>query len=260
MDDAPDLTDAVPMQSFLRQRRPEPDPELEEIGARGRARRPGDAHLHLGHHRHAQGRHADARQPRLQPERLARHVRRGQRRPLRFVPAAVARHRAASGLRHDVLGRSARLLSESSTTCRARWPKCIPRSSWPCRACTRRSTTQVAAQDAGSKAQASQLGASPWDAPTAKRSFAEKLRLPCPGSWPTSWSFRRCAHGMGGRARIFVSGGAPLGTRDRHLVRRHRNSHPRRLRPDRNLAGHRAEQSHQSSHRHGGQDRCRTWK
>ena len=74
MDEAPDLANALHMQAFLRGGGRGPDPELDAIGCRHRARRSRDPDLHLRHHGNAEGRHADSRQHRLQCQRLARHV------------------------------------------------------------------------------------------------------------------------------------------------------------------------------------------
>ncbi len=72
--------------------------------------------------------------------------------------------------------------------------------------------------------------------------------------------FSKVREGLGGRARdVRLRRRAP-GPRDRHLVRRHRHSHPRRLRPHRNLARDRAEQSHLSPPGQRSASRCRMLK
>ena len=60
--------------------------------ARGRRRRP-PAHVHLGHHRPAQGRDAHPRQPGVEEPRPPRRVRLHQRRPRLGLRAAVPRRR-----------------------------------------------------------------------------------------------------------------------------------------------------------------------
>ena len=101
MDDAPELTEAVPMQSFLRSATTENDPASGRHRTSGRARRSGHTHLYVGHNGHAEGRDAHARQYRVEPQRLARYVRVRQGRPVRVLPPAFARHSAPSRLRTD---------------------------------------------------------------------------------------------------------------------------------------------------------------
>ena len=49
----------------------------------------------------------------------------------------------------------------------------------------------------------------------ATRFMAAKSRTRCSGSWPTSW-FTKVHEAFGGRVRVFVSGGAPLGIDTAH--------------------------------------------
>ena len=95
----PDLTEAIPMQSFLHNAPAGPDSELEATGRCDRAGRSGHAHLHVGDYGHAQRRDAHAWQYRIQPERVAGHVRLGQGRHVHFVFAALSCNRAPPRLR-----------------------------------------------------------------------------------------------------------------------------------------------------------------
>ncbi len=88
------------------------------------------------------------------------------------------------------------------------------------------------------------------------------------GDTPTSFSwkladklvFSKIREGMGGRARIFVSGGAPLGKEIATWFADIGHSHSRRLWLDRNLTRHCREQSCASSPGQRWASRCRMWK
>ncbi len=71
---------------------------------RGRGRRPDDPHLHLGHHRRAQGRDVDPRQSGLQRQVVGAPDPGHAPRPGARVPAAVPRARAHGGLHLHVAG------------------------------------------------------------------------------------------------------------------------------------------------------------
>ena len=121
------------------------DRAVTERAAAGQGVRPGHDHLHLGHYRTAQGLRADPPQPagrRAQRvPRAAGDLSPGPGRQHAAVPAARAR------LRPDHRGglhrgrRRARALRGPERSCCPRWPPSGPRSSWPCRGCSRRSTT-----------------------------------------------------------------------------------------------------------------------
>ena len=68
-----------------------------------------------------------------------------------------------------------------------------------------------AAQDARRKGRALQVGAVGWSSQPRSDPARGDAGLARAGSWPTLWCSPRSAKGLGGRARIFVSGGAPLG-------------------------------------------------
>ena len=188
---APELHDAVPMRRCFTM----PSP-ARRSGAREhrvaviRARRSGDADLHLRHHGHAQGRDADARQHRVEPEHVSldmyecrsrttcasrscrcRTSPRGTWITLLFyrgVPLAYC------PVIDDLPAGHAR--SASHTVCR------------PCRACTR-SLQPGAAQGARREAQAHPLGAVGWAQAIAKRSSRRDPDVALLEAGRTRWCF-----------------------------------------------------------------------
>ena len=69
-----------------------------------------------------------------------------------------------------------------------------------------------------------------WAMGVGRQSFRHQRRAARPGPGllrcrsrsPTSWSSRKIRARVGGRLRLFVSGGAPLAARDRGVLRRRR--------------------------------------
>ena len=211
MDDAPEITDAVPMQSFLRNAPQEDDPELDAIGRVDRARRSGDSHLHLGHHRHAQGRDAHARQPRVEPECLARHVRRSTRTILciSFLPLShvTARHLDYALFNAAVPLAYCPVIDDLPRTMREVHPTLIvavPR------------VYEKVYNQVQNKAHGIKRALIKWALSVGAANRETILRGETPKS--LSWKlanalvFSKVREGLGGRARIFVSGGAPLGS------------------------------------------------
>ena len=105
-------------------------------GRRRRARRAGLAGLHVGHHRPAQGRHADPRGARLRVARRAGRLdaaRRGGRRHARRAPHPRLGPQRA-GLHHEGLQPGAST-SPRASTWSCSWSRCRSTGSTPCSWC-----------------------------------------------------------------------------------------------------------------------------
>ncbi len=98
----------------------------------------------------------------------------------------------------------------TSMICRARCWRCALRCSWACRACTKRSTTRSQLRMHGTKPKIFN-----WALSVGRKYREQVLNDEIPGA--ISWKlanklvFSKIREGVGGRARLFISGGAPLG-------------------------------------------------
>ena len=186
------------------------DAEIDERRAGVGARRPRHDHLHLGHHRPAQGLRADPRQlPGADRERRRRGlgdvVSAEGASTLLFLPLAHVFARFIQVLRVDAgarLGHTADIknLLPDLATLPAR------RSSWPCRGCSRRSTTppsrrppprararsSTAAADTADRLQPRRLGRTAAPGPV--------LRAPARALRPAG--LRQAAAALGGRVAL----------------------------------------------------------
>ena len=206
----------APPAAACQRRRPGRTPQ------RGRPRRRRHHHLHLRHHRPAQGLRADARQLRGTLRERAGHVA-GRRRP-RAAPRPSCSCRwptsspASSPCWRSPPASRWRTPRTSRTCCRI-CRATSPRSSWPCRASSRRSTTRrlTKAEDGGKGAIFHRA------ADTAiAYSRARQAGKVAPGLKLKHALFDKLVYGklrdaMGGRSAHAVSGGGPLGERLGHF-------------------------------------------
>ena len=182
-------------------------------------------HLHQRHHRAAQGLRAHPRQLRTptSPTRSRACPTCSTRasRTLLFLPLA---HVFARLIQVGcVSGRvTARAHAPTSRTCSPTWPRSSRRSCWPCRACSRRSTTAPSSARTPTARARSSTAPTRSPSPTARPWTGRRPRPRAAGrSTPcsTGWSTASCAPRSAAAARRAISGGAPLGARLGHFFR-----------------------------------------
>ena len=172
-------------------------------------------HLHLGHDRRCQGRHADPRQPGHQHhDRVASIIAFSDKDTVPLLPAAVP-HPGADGRPSPTSTKAAPSPTPRAST---RWPRTCSRSSptsWSApRASSRRSTPRSSTPC--SPAPGCKRKIFFWALKTGKAASRRKLSgSPAGGSWASSADrpqarLPKILAKTGGRVRFFVSGGAPL--------------------------------------------------
>ncbi len=209
---------------------------------RHRAGRHRDHRLHVRHHRPAQGRDADARQP----SRRARG-RRPDHEPitegevhLLFLPLAhsFARLESFIGVHRGLTT----AFAENIDKLRENLPEMRPHfiCSVP-RVFEKVYAGVVARAEGGLAAQAQDLSLGGRRGQAGVRAQAGAAS-PCRGLLALKYRlaeklvFSKMQAALGGRLRFAVSGGAPLSPRDRRVLPRRRHPHPRGLRPHRDVS------------------------
>ena len=250
--------------SLTARRRESVDDEQAEQRRDARtAARPGHDHLHLGHHRPPEGLRAHPREPaRRRAQRDPGRARRAVRRSPGARPCCSCRWRTSFARIIQVgcleSGHRARAHRRRREPAARPAPRSGRRSCWPCRGCSRRSTTarssrpRRARRRAGSSQAAArdrhraQPGAR-WHGPGGRgrrRPAARGTRC------STGWSTASCAAAVGGQVQYAVSGGAPLGERLGHFFRGVGDHDPRGLRADRDHRGGDGEPAEPQQDRH----------
>ena len=207
-------------------RRGHPDDDLEAAPYDGHAGRPGHDHLHLGHHRTAQGLRAHPRQLHVRASAsrsTSSHAAvRGRRRLDPALPAAGPRLRAdhPGGLRQARA--SGWATPPTSSTWSTTSASSSRPSSWRCPASSRRSTTPPSSGPRPRARQDLRAGGRHGHRLLARPSTGQGagLRLRARHAlFSTGSSTASCARPSAAAVEYAVSGGAPLGDRLGHFYR-----------------------------------------
>ncbi len=188
---------------------------------------PGHDHLHLGHHRAPQGLRADPREPAAEaPSNALARPATGCSAPdgstLLFLPLAHVFARIIEVGCIELRGH-ARALRRHQRPCCPTSARSGRRSSWPCRGCSRRSTTAP-----GRRRTRDGKGAIFDRAADAAIAYSRGAGRPggpglaaasCSTRCSTGWSTASCGPRSAAATEYAVSGGAPLGARLGHFFR-----------------------------------------